>query len=191
MIGACLVCEDDFLFTILHLLVGFLFSSFTLSLRLYTSPAPCSTVLCQRYAECVSTDNATGVCVCPHECPYQRSSVCGSDGKTYINDCHLRVASCRRKANVSVRYAGECSKWRLLFTLIIVLIYQLIPLPDILTFTHLFLIFQSFWFLMFRLRTNHHPPLWVVRSDSTKKFGVFVVTVYLFVSKSSSFSDFK
>lgn len=88
----------------------FFFSSFTLSVRLYTSSAPCSTVHCQRYAECVSTDNATGVCVCPHECPYQRSYVCGSDGKTYINDCHLRVASCRRKANVSVRYAGECSK---------------------------------------------------------------------------------
>ena len=110
--------------------VGFLFPSVTLSLRLYTSSAPCSTVHCQRYAECVSTDNATGVCVCPHECPYQRSSVCGSDGKTYINDCHLRVSSCRRKANVSVRYAGECNKWRLLSTLIIVLIYQFTSLPE-------------------------------------------------------------
>ena len=142
-------------------LFGFLLSSVTLSLRLYTSSAPCSTVHCQRYAECVSTDNATGVCVCPHECPYQRSSVCGSDGKTYINDCHLRVASCRRKANVSVHYTGECSKWRLLFTLIIVLIYQLISLPENetckpLPFT------QSFWFLTFRLRTSHHPLLLVI-----------------------------
>ena len=123
MISTYSVCEEDFLLTILRGLFS--------SPLLHFPSAPCSTVHCQRYAECVSTDNATGVCVCPRECPYQRSPVCGSDGKTYINDCHLKITSCRRKANVSVRYAGECSKWWRLFQLIIVLIYQLISRPEI------------------------------------------------------------
>ena len=87
-----------------------------------SSSAPCSAVTCQRYAECVSNDNATGVCVCPQECSYKRSPVCGSDGKTYNNECHLKVASCKRKANVSVRHVGECSKWGLLITSIIIFV---------------------------------------------------------------------
>ncbi|XP_015747432.1 PREDICTED: agrin-like, partial [Acropora digitifera] len=74
--------------------------------------APCSTVTCQLYAQCVSSNGSsngtTGVCVCPIDCESKPSPVCGSDGITYDNECHLRANSCERKANVSVRHTGEC-----------------------------------------------------------------------------------
>lgn len=73
--------------------------------------APCSTVTCELYAECVSSNDTTGVCVCPNDCPSKLSPVCGSDGNTYNSACHLRVDSCKRKANVTVRHVGKCSKF--------------------------------------------------------------------------------
>ena len=79
---------------------------------LFLLSAPCSTVTCELYAECnVSSNGTTGVCVCPSDCPSKISPVCGSDGNTYNSACHLRVDSCERKANVTVRHVGKCSEF--------------------------------------------------------------------------------
>ena len=86
-------------------------SSLCLLQLLFFLSAPCSTVTCELYAECVSSNDTTGVCVCPNDCPSKLSPVCGSDGNTYNSACHLRVDSCKRKANVTVRHVGKCSKF--------------------------------------------------------------------------------
>ncbi|XP_068755938.1 agrin-like [Montipora capricornis] len=70
--------------------------------------APCSTVTCQLYAHCVSSNGSAGVCVCPNGCLSNSSHVCGTDGNTYESECHLRAYSCERKANLSVRHVGKC-----------------------------------------------------------------------------------
>lgn len=101
------ICEAGL--TCNHHLILFHFSSSSFSL-FSSLPAPCSTVTCQLYAECVSSNGTSGVCVCPNDCPSKSSPVCGSDINTYDSECHLRVASCNRKTNVSVRHVGECSK---------------------------------------------------------------------------------
>lgn len=36
--------------------------------------------------------------------------VCGSDGKTYDNECTLKVADCKSSENITVKHAGPCGK---------------------------------------------------------------------------------
>jgi len=46
---------------------------------------------------------------CGDACPYVFAEVCGSDGKTYSNECAMRVESCQA-GNPGVRKAhdGPC-----------------------------------------------------------------------------------
>lgn len=36
--------------------------------------------------------------------------MCGTDGKTYDNDCMMKVLSCNENKIVSVDYDGKCEK---------------------------------------------------------------------------------
>ena len=38
------------------------------------------------------------------------NKVCGSDGVTYMNECELRIASCRHQKIISVESRGACGK---------------------------------------------------------------------------------
>lgn len=52
-------------------------------------------------------------CVCLMKCTKrQRKSgkICGTDGRTYNNQCHLRRRNCKREASVSVAYKGVCRR---------------------------------------------------------------------------------
>ena len=57
-------------------------------------------------------NDTLGKCVCSNDCPSKPSPVCGTDGRTYVNECHMRFASCTQKANVTVQHVGDCSKFR-------------------------------------------------------------------------------
>lgn len=48
-------------------------------------------------------------CVCPEPCNSKETDlVCGNDGVTYDNHCHLKEASCKNKQMVTVAYKGNC-----------------------------------------------------------------------------------
>ena len=61
-------------------------------------------------AQCVVDSNYKASCQCP-KCPPITKRVCGSDGRTYINECELRRESCTTKTNIRVLHDGKCSKF--------------------------------------------------------------------------------
>ncbi|KAL5014686.1 hypothetical protein ScPMuIL_008956, partial [Solemya velum] len=67
----------------------------------------CQDQRCEFYAVCES-DGKQASCVCPTDCVRTQAKVCGTDGKTYMNECKLRVASCRQQKFIKISTIGEC-----------------------------------------------------------------------------------
>ena len=50
--------------------------------------------------------------MCPkkEDCPASVKPVCGTDGKTYINECLMKVIACESKKDTAKRKDGLCGK---------------------------------------------------------------------------------
>lgn len=50
--------------------------------------------------------------MCPKisDCSPRKDEVCGSDGKTYHNDCSLRVEACAKGEDITVTNLAPCGK---------------------------------------------------------------------------------
>jgi hypothetical protein len=42
------------------------------------------------------------------KCDENENLVCGSDGKTYINECILNLTACNSKLGIHVLHSGSC-----------------------------------------------------------------------------------
>ncbi|XP_076472604.1 agrin-like [Babylonia areolata] len=73
----------------------------------------CAAKKCDFYAVCETVDDQPR-CVCPSKASCRRAEgqVCGTDGRTYSSECHMKVDSCRRREIVSVASTGNCEKCR-------------------------------------------------------------------------------
>ncbi|ESN95385.1 hypothetical protein HELRODRAFT_86858, partial [Helobdella robusta] len=60
--------------------------------------------------------NAQKMCVCHFNCPLYKNLICGSDNKTYDNECELKEASCKTQKPISVKYQGSCAGCSASFT---------------------------------------------------------------------------
>lgn len=69
---------------------------------------PCANMTCPFYGYCVA-NQTTAQCKCDIVCIEIYAPVCGTDGKTYGNDCHMRRQACIDQKNITVCYKGECS----------------------------------------------------------------------------------
>lgn len=81
---------------------------------------------CPNAQVCQLDENRNAICRCNVICSDVLGPVCGSDGKTYTNECKLRVESCKSRKNLRVVYPGECSAGIIIFLVQIILVE---PIP--------------------------------------------------------------
>ena len=77
-----------------------------------------STVICDLVkctapnSQCFVKRNGQHECRCPREdeCPSSGHKVCGSDGKTYDNECKLKAQACKGSSGLVVTKQDRCGK---------------------------------------------------------------------------------
>ena len=69
----------------------------------------CSKVNCSSppYSSC-QANGLVPKCVCPDDCSNDVRPVCGTDGKTYDNECKLRRYACINGFPIRVKEQGRC-----------------------------------------------------------------------------------
>lgn len=72
----------------------------------------CTGTKCDHYAMCELGVDGSSKCVCPKikNCPAIVKPVCGSNGKSYINECRLKIDSCKKRKKILVKKEGICGK---------------------------------------------------------------------------------
>ncbi|XP_073973798.1 agrin-like isoform X3 [Rhodnius prolixus] len=76
----------------------------------YQGPCdPCAGVVCAGGEVCLVTEGRVPRCSCPEMCPLEESPVCATDGKTYSNECYMRLEACRSRRQLSVMYRDTCT----------------------------------------------------------------------------------
>ncbi|XP_023932250.1 agrin-like isoform X3 [Lingula anatina] len=69
---------------------------------------PCKDHKCNATEMCQLDSNRKPVCKCGGLCSSDFAPVCGTDGKTYSNECFLKLEACKQKKEIHVFFQGKC-----------------------------------------------------------------------------------
>ena len=96
-------------------------------MKLVAIADPCGEVTCPGTEVCrLEAATRKPICRCGESCPIEWSPVCASDGKTYANECALKLESCRSGVTLRTVYWGSCDQGNPT-DFYLPLSYQLIP----------------------------------------------------------------
>lgn len=72
----------------------------------------CKDIKCDNFAVCQVMSAGQAKCVCPDEskCSRTMNLVCGSDGKSYLNECVMKARACKGNKSIQVQSQGYCGK---------------------------------------------------------------------------------
>lgn len=70
---------------------------------------PCQGFKCESPKVCQVNAQREPECRCSYICPSETSFVCGSDGKTYTNQCFLTKQACNSRKEIRLLYNGQCT----------------------------------------------------------------------------------
>ena len=60
------------------------------------------------YARCSISVSGERQCSCPRICTADYNPVCGTDGRTYSNECQMRVTACSQGMMIKIKSRGKC-----------------------------------------------------------------------------------
>ena len=74
---------------------------------------PCKATRCPYYSICLPYPNSElgYKCACPSGCSKTISQVCGSDGRTYDNECVMQQTACASKTMITLVKLGTCGMY--------------------------------------------------------------------------------
>ena len=68
---------------------------------------PCANKRCPPYGRC-RVQGGRAICECKETCSRTVERVCGSDGRSYDNECMLQAEACRTNTQITVASRGRC-----------------------------------------------------------------------------------
>lgn len=71
---------------------------------------PCDYVTCEYPEICRLDYERRASCVCSEFCNEDFIPVCGSDGRTYTNECFIRRQACRMMPDLRIVSQGQCDQ---------------------------------------------------------------------------------